>query len=136
MEIFFDVILLASLNLQTVDWNTPFLSEEISNYISILLISLVCIFTLVVLLIYFKSPSLWTNSKFMDRCGTMFDDLDTWKMMRGERALLIWPIMFCARRVAFVLLVLRFNQTLWVQLAVQNFVSLLLCIYLQWYRPF
>ena len=44
--------------------------------------------------------------------------------------------MFFMRRVAFVVLVIKVRETLWVQLAVQNFLSLGLCIYLQWYKPF
>ena len=57
-------------------------------------------------------------------------------MIKEERALLVWPIMFFARRVAFIVLVLYFRENIWAQLAVQNFVSLGLCIYLQWYMPF
>ena len=44
--------------------------------------------------------------------------------------------MFFLRRVAFVILVICFRETLWVQLAVQTFISVGLCIYLQWYKPF
>ena len=60
----------------------------------------------------------------------IFDDFDPKKMENKERALLVWPIVFFLRRVVFVLLVLITKDFLWMQLAVQNFVSVGLCIYL------
>ena len=72
----------------------------------------------------------------MERTGAIFDDLDSEKKRRGERALILWPILFFVRRVGFVLLVLHVRETLWAQLAAQNFVSLGMVIYLQWYKPF
>ena len=49
----------------------------------------------------------------MDKYGILTRDLDPKKMKNGERALMIWPIMFFARRVAFILLILRVKETLW-----------------------
>ena len=43
--------------------------------------------------------------------------------------------MFYMRRVAFVITVLVFREYLWAQLAVQNFLSLAMSIYLQWFKP-
>ena len=40
------------------------------------------------------------------------------------------------RRVAFIVNALIFRKNLWPQLAIQNFISLFMCMYLQWYRPF
>ena len=54
----------------------------------------------------------------MNKYGTIFDELDPKKMEKGERALLIWPIMYYLRRVAFVILVILMRNTLWAQLAV------------------
>ena len=75
MEIFFDVVLLASLNLQNIDWNTPFMSEQASNVMSIVLIDIVIFFTLVSLLVSWFKPEMWLTGAFMDKCGAIFDDL-------------------------------------------------------------
>ena len=50
--------------------------------------------------------------------------------------MLIWPFIFFFRRVAFIVVVLCYRETLIMQLGVQNFISLLIVIYLQWYMPF
>ena len=71
----------------------------------------------------------------MNRCGAIIDDLDSKKLERGERALMAWPLLFFFRRIAFIIVVLRYRETLIMQLAVQNFLSLLIVIYLQWYKP-
>ena len=83
-----------------------------------MLLALICLFLLVVILVFCKSPALWKGSKFVDRCDAIFDDLDPEKRDKGERALMIWPIMFFLRRVAFICLVLRVREILWAQLAV------------------
>ena len=108
MEIFFDVVLVASLNLQIADWETPFTAEEMSNNLSVVFIILVCGLPITYLLLVCMKPHEWANSKFQSRIGTVFDDLDAVKLENKERTLLFWPIMFFLRRVAFVIVVLRF----------------------------
>ena len=43
--------------------------------------------------------------------------------------------MFFARRLAFVFFVIVMKDILWGQLAMQNFISLGMCIFLQLYKP-
>ena len=42
MELFFDLTLLSILNLHTVDWETQFTGVQISNILSVIILSLVC----------------------------------------------------------------------------------------------
>ena len=135
MEIFFDVAFVASMNLQTADWETPFPSEAMSNDLSVVFIVLVSICPVVLLLLTWCRTSLWTKEKFTNRCGAIFDDLDPKKLERQERVTLIWPMLFFFRRIAFIIVVLRYRETLIMQLAVQNSISLFIVIYLQWYKP-
>ena len=49
---------------------------------------------------------------------------------------MVIPITFFTRRMIFVITVLLMDNFLWGQLAIQNFVSLFLVIFIQWYKPF
>ena len=64
MEIFFDVLLIASLNLHTIEWDSPFIAVQVSNYLSIALLALICLWPLCTLLVTCTQPSIWTNKRF------------------------------------------------------------------------
>ena len=136
MEVFLDVGLVASLNLHTVDWNSPFPSIQASNYLSIVMIVLIVIWPLCAILKACCRPRIWRHRSFKDKFGTVLEGVSRRKLKAGERALLFASIMFYARRVAFIVSVLVFRQTLWSQLAIQNFISLSMVIHLQWYKPY
>ena len=135
MEIFLDVCLIASLNLLTVDWDSPFPSVKVSNYLSIVFIFLICIWPLNITILTYLHPKIWLHEKFEERCGTIFDGLKTKKRENKERAILVVPIMFFMRRVIFVVTALLLRKV-WVQLAVQTFVAVGMVIYVQWYKPY
>ena len=109
MEIFLDVCLIASLNLHTVDWDSPFSSVMVSNYLSIVFLVLICIWPIDITIVTYLHPKIWLHEKFEERCGTIFDGLKTKKRENKERALLVVPTMFFMRRVIFVVsaLILR-----------------------------
>ena len=73
MEVFFDIILVASLNLQTADWETPFIAEKASNYISISFIVLISIWPVGCILVACIKPKKWVDEKFKSRCGTILE---------------------------------------------------------------
>ena len=50
--------------------------------------------------------------------------------------MLVVPLMFFLRRLVFILVVIEYREFLWGQLALQSFISVGMCIYLQWYKPF
>ena len=58
-EIFFDIVVVASINLEAADWETPFWSEEMSNFISAFLIGITGFCPFIAIIVIFKSPSLW-----------------------------------------------------------------------------
>ena len=136
MEVFLDVGLVASLNMHTVEGDSSFPSVQASNFMSIALIILICIWPLFFIFYACLKPKVWQEEKFQNKCGTVLENTDIKKQTRGERALLFASVMFFMRRVAFIISALIFRKTLWPQLAIQNFISLSMCIYLQWYRPF
>ena len=113
MEIFLDVCLIASLNLLTVDWDSPFPSVKVSNYLSIVFIFLICIWPLNITILTYLHPKIWLHEKFEERCGTIFDGLKTKKRENKERAILVVPIMFFMRRVIFVVTALLLRKV-WV----------------------
>lgn len=130
IELFFDVGLIASLNLHVAEHDAHFPSETASYYLSIIFILMISISPIVILLMTFRKPSLWMSAKFNSRCGTFYEDIDPKKMKRHERALMIIPVMFYLRRVVFIVVVLVFREIIWAQLATQNFIALAMCIHI------
>ena len=59
MEVFLDMVLAASLNLHTVEWDSPFPSVKISNYLSIALLALICILPFFVISLACCRPQIW-----------------------------------------------------------------------------
>ena len=74
MEIFFDIIILASLNLYTADWGTPFIAEQASNYLSIVFIILISIWPIGCILLACLRPKKWIAQTFQSRVGTIFEE--------------------------------------------------------------
>ena len=64
MEVFLDVALLASLNLHTVEWDSPFPSINVSNYLSIAALAFVCILPLCFILLACCRPGIWKGDRF------------------------------------------------------------------------
>ena len=79
MEIFLDTCLIASLNLHTVDWDSPFNSVKVSNYLSIVFLVLIFIWPLDLIVVSCLHPKIWLNEKFDERCGTIFEGTKTKK---------------------------------------------------------
>ena len=113
MEVFFEVILVASLNIHTAKWDSLFLSERVSNYLSVIFIALVCILPVGSIYLACKKPKNWRKQEFIDKYGTILEGTSLKKQGLGERSLLAVPILFFMRRVAFVIIVLVFKETLW-----------------------
>ena len=76
MEIFFDVCLVAALNLRTADWGTPFIAEQISNAFSVIFIVLICILPLSTTLLTCIKPNIWSNKTFENRCEAVYEGMD------------------------------------------------------------
>ena len=113
-ELFLEMLLISALNLHIANWDSEFTSESFSAYLSIAFILLIIVGPLTVLVTLCIRPTLLRNKKFMDMSGILLIDLDPKKMEAGERALMIWPIMFFLRRAIFVALVIKIRETLWV----------------------
>lgn len=64
MEVYFDVALLSALNLETVDWNTLFPSEKISNAMSIFFLVVIGLGPLCFALLVCWDTKRWRQEKF------------------------------------------------------------------------
>ena len=117
MELFFELLIISVLNLYTTTWETLFLAEQFSDYLSILSIVIVTIGPLILIIRTCVLPYNLTDQQFMDKYGSIFDGLHPRKIENKERLLLLWPILFFMRRVAFVILVILYKEFLWLQLA-------------------
>ena len=70
------MLVISALNLHTANWDSQFISESFSAYLSIIFIVMISIGPLLNILALCKRPSLWKSQKFMDRYGTLTSDLD------------------------------------------------------------
>ena len=94
MEVFFDVLLVASLNFHTAEWDTLFHAERVSNYLSLLFISLICIWPVGSIFLACMKPKIWRDQTFIDKYGAILDGTSTSKQELGERSILVIPIIF------------------------------------------
>lgn len=135
MEVFLEVSIYSALNLYVHEFNAQLAIEVASIVFSCLLLVVLSLASLYLLLVTCARPSRLGSEKFKSKCGAPFEGIDLKKMKEANRALIFWPAMFFFRRAAFLIAILVFRGTLIAQLAIQNFISLALCIYLQWYEP-
>ena len=70
MEIFFDIAMIACLNLYIADWDSLFGIEKASNYLSIFFVILISALPPTLVLIYSLKPNLWRDKKFQQKYGT------------------------------------------------------------------
>ena len=79
MEVFFDILLVASLNIHTADWDSLFLAEQVSNYISLFFIALICIWPVGSIYLAWRQPEIWPDPEFVSKYGTIFEGTSTKK---------------------------------------------------------
>ena len=135
MEVYFDVALLSALNLEMVDWDTLFPSEKISNAMSVFFLIIVSLVPLVFALLVCWDTKRWKEENFKEKYGAILEGTSEKMQDEGRRLLFFVPLIFFMKRVSFIISVLLLKELIWGQLAIQTFISLGMCMFLQWFRP-
>ena len=104
MESFFELALLAPLNVMEADWSTPNFSVQFSNYLSVLLCVVMIFLPLGILLFYIKRMDQWITEEFDNRFGEILAGTRRLRTNLKRRwTLMFYPMIFFARRLVFVL---------------------------------
>ena len=72
-EIYFEMLLLAALNLHTVDWDSPFSSVMVSNIFSIFVLIAVIVAQITIMYMYFRKRESWSDENFQSKYGSLLD---------------------------------------------------------------
>lgn len=134
MEIYFDVGLCIALCLQNMPKANGFTAVEISNKLTIALAVLLAFLPIWTIIFYSVKVTQWKQEKFRQSYGSPLQDM---QLDRQDHKWLpvVSPAVFLMRRVSFCLVVVFQPKFLWLQLAVQFFISTGMCIYLIYFMP-
>ena len=119
MELFFDLSLYSILNIHTVDERTAkFPSVQASNYFSMAILGLTCLFFVFLIAVYVRNYKDWDKEQFQDSYGDFIGGTDL-KRRKKQRvndqrwALLIYTVFFFARRLLFIVSVILMQHFFW-----------------------
>lgn len=120
MELFMDLVLTAVLNVYTAEWQseqTP-ITVRYSNVFSIVVLVLAVLVPLLLVCHFSRHWNKVQEKHFTSRYGTFVDGLDLGKAKDVKWSLLVVPILFLARRIAFIFSVFYLKKYLWTQILV------------------
>ena len=76
MELFFDLMFLSVLNLNVVDWDTPFPSVKLSNYLAIIILVFTCSVLVYYIIKFYRQPRYYRVRKFSESFGPLLEGTD------------------------------------------------------------
>lgn len=108
---FFEMFLLAALNMITADWETGLRDVWYSNLLAYSIVGISLILVAAAPIAYRLCIKRWNNDEFIANYGTYLADLNTnYKLYSYQSIVLVYPVLFLVRRVAFILAVLTMGE--------------------------
>ena len=104
-EIFFELVLLAALNLHTSDWGSPFKAVTYSNVLAVIFIVLTCTIPILIVGMYFRNRLDWNENVFQAKYGALLDGTKTSSRILPSSIPLLYVALYFTRRAIFVLAV-------------------------------
>lgn len=117
-EMFFEMLLVATLNIKTMDWSSPFKGVICSNVLSIFVIIIVVSSQIAMFCFYRKKLNNWTDDTFQDRYGALLDGTKNNSKTITKGMLLFYITLYFLRRMIFVICVFLLEEHLWFQIAI------------------
>lgn len=116
MEMFADMAITAFLNVYTADWDSASSVVRYSNMLAVIFLTILGLTPLLLICIYQSKWSQVHDEGFQATYGTFLEGT----MLENKRdlkwVLLLLPIIFLVRRIAFIISVLFMSGYLWAQL--------------------
>lgn len=134
IELFFDLFFLGLLNLHTAEWNTEFDSVKASNYVSLAIITAICIIFSLLTLRFFRQPCGKRAENFIKLNPVLFEGKRVEKNTKKWTLILASAAFFVQRMSVAMILVLA-KDYLWVQVASINTMALAGIVFNTWYKP-
>ena len=104
MESFFELALLAPLNVMEADWSTSNFSVQFSNYLSVVICAVIILLPLGILIFFCRQMDQWITEDFENRFGEILAGTRRLKIALKKRwTLMIYPMIFFVRRLVFVI---------------------------------
>ena len=105
METFFELALVAVLNVHTVDWSTPFRAVMYSNVLAVLFLVLLGVLSIFLFVFYCINFKILNEECFQNKYGSGLLSTNTAKKVY-PRSILAYPVFFIIRRILFVVSVI------------------------------
>ena len=112
MESFFELILCALVNLDTVDWDSSYSGVNYSTALTLISLLLIGILTPCLNVLYCCNFSRLADARFINKCGAGYDGTNPAKKV-SPRSVLVYSVSFFARRILFALSAVYFSYFLW-----------------------
>ena len=130
MEISFELILTAMLNVQTADWQTAFHSVRYSTALAVISLTLVAIIFPFLSVLYYRNMAILSKKSFKEKYiagieGTKYETSGT-----PPKSIVAYPTIFVVRRFLFSVSVIYMNDNIVAQLSLQILISILIFAYL------
>ena len=138
MEGYFDFVMFALINFKMINWeitNEDFWAVTLSNILASVLLILSLSLPIILIILYSINLKNWQDENFANRYGSFIDGTAELKPNQSQWVILLIPISFFVRRIAFCFTAVFWLEFLWGQVAIQIMTSCLMVIYLQWSRP-
>ena len=134
MEGYLDFCTFALMNIKALDWETQLPAVTFSNYVAIFLVFLACFLPVFVLVYYICRMHVWHTEEFQERWGFILEDLAI-DRKDAKWVIILLPLSFLLRRLAFSLVLVFWYEFLWGQIAIMAMLSVAMIIFIQWFRP-
>jgi len=134
METYLELILGSILNIRTADWDSDYPDERYSNYLSVVLLVISTVLLLLFVVFYVWNFSALNYDRFRSTYSAVLDGTN-FESTNPRRIILVYPVIFFARRLIFVLSVIYLQDFLWAQLAIQTMISVFIVQYLLLFWP-
>ena len=129
MEISFELILTAMLNVQTADWQTSIHEVRYSTALSIISLALVAIVFPFLSVLYYRNMGILSKKSFKKKYiagieGTKYET------ETPPKSIVAYPTIFAVRRILFSVSVIYMNDSIVAQLSLQILISILYFAYM------
>ena len=112
-EVYLEMLMLAALNLRTVEWSSAFSYVSYSNSISIAIILALITIPIILTFYYFRRREDWSSPTFEDKHGALFEGIRMNTRLVSRQAVIFYIMSYFLRRVIFVIALFLFENTIW-----------------------
>ena len=134
MSVYQDIALLSILNLDTLEWKGDSSSEDYSYILSIISIVLVCFLPLVFLVVLYRKIAVWNEPQFQNNFGALLGDANIANQRYERWTFFVIPLAFFVRKIIYVISVIKLQDFVFAQIALQIFFSMGMIIFIQQFK--